>query len=208
MRGRGPERAGSHAVRSAMRLSVFSIGWTATTSVTTVVLGLLSASVVLTAFGAVGAFDAIGSAVLVSHFRHALRHEAIDATRERLAQLVVGCGLLVVGTATAAVSVIRLADRAQGGESTFGIVVAALSVAVLGYLARAKRRLGAAIPSRALVADGSLSLAGCLTAVCAVAGSALSSAWGVWWVDPVAALCIATGAVAAGTVTIVVRHQG
>jgi divalent metal cation (Fe/Co/Zn/Cd) transporter len=48
------------------------------------------------------------------------------------------------------------------------------------------------------MADSWLSLAGCLTAICAVVGTALNAAFGWWWIDPTAALCIALGAMAVG----------
>jgi divalent metal cation (Fe/Co/Zn/Cd) transporter len=179
-------------------VSAVSFGWTALTSTTTVALGALSGSAVLMAFGAVGAFDAAGSAVLVAHFRHALRHEAVSASRERIAEIMISCGLLVVGAATVAMSAVRLAAHSHARESAAGIAIAAASIAVLGYLARSKRRLGTAIPSRALVADGWLSLAGAVIAVCTVAGTALVAAFGWWWLDPAAAACVAVGAIAIG----------
>ncbi|HVV76412.1 MAG TPA: cation transporter [Mycobacteriales bacterium] len=190
-------------LRSARSVSMLSICWTSVTGTMTVVLGLLSGSVVLTAFGAVGAFDAVGSAVLVAHFGHALRRDAISTSREQLAHLVVSSGLLIVGIATATVSALRLADGSHAEESLVGIVVAAVSVVALGYLALVKRRLGRAIPSHALVADGWLSLAGCAVAIGTVAGTALAAALGWWWADPVTAVAVAAGAIASGSTNLV-----
>jgi divalent metal cation (Fe/Co/Zn/Cd) transporter len=68
-----------------------------------------------------------------------------------------------------------------------------VSIVVLGLLARRKVALGRAIPSHALFADGMLSTTGAVLAVVTVAGAALS-AGGWWWADPLAALCVAVGA--------------
>jgi divalent metal cation (Fe/Co/Zn/Cd) transporter len=76
-------------------------------------------------------------------------------------------------------------------------VLAAASVVVLLALAIRKRRVGAAVPSPALVADGFLSLVGALLAAVTVAGTGLTSAFGWWWADPTAALGVAAGAVGA-----------
>jgi divalent metal cation (Fe/Co/Zn/Cd) transporter len=80
------------------------------------------------------------------------------------------------------------------------VVLAAASAVVLVGLAMRKRRVGAAIPSPALVADGFLSLVGALLAAVTVAGTALTSAFGWWWADPTAALGVAAGALAAAFV--------
>lgn len=191
---------GEGLVRAGRRVSIASIGWTTLSSAAAITLGALSGSVVLATFGLVGVFDAAGSAILVGHFGHALRHETISADKERTAHLVVSGGLLAVGVATAVVSTIRLIQAAHSKESFAGTIVAATSIVVLGYLAYRKRSLGRTIPSRALVADGVLSLAGCLTAVATVVGTRLAGGLGWWWVDPVAALCIAAGAIAFGLI--------
>lgn len=195
------ERTNPTRLRTGRALSIASICWTGLTSAVTITLGVVSGSVVLTAFGGVGAFDAIGSAVLATHFSHALRHESFSDRREHVAQLVVSSGLLVVGAATTVAAVLRLHSGSESDEPLAGIVVAAVSIAVLGFLGVAKRRLGARIPSRALITDGTLSLTGGATAACTVAGTGLNAAFGWWWLDPVAALAVATVAMGTGLVS-------
>jgi divalent metal cation (Fe/Co/Zn/Cd) transporter len=194
-----PDR--SRHIHAGLRVSAVSIVWTVLASTVSVVLGVRAGSLVLIAFGAVGIFDAIGSAVLVSHFRHALKHDNFSEHRERVAQRVVAAGLLIVGTATLVASAIRLNDHAHAKAPIAGLVVSGASVVVLTSLATRKRRLGALIPSRALQADGGLSFVGALTAVAALAGASLNSALGWWWMDPSAACAIAVGALALAGVT-------
>lgn len=196
MHDHGLESAPAGAVRSGLRASAASIGWTLCASAATLVFGLASRSVVLVAFGAVGLCDAAGSAALVVHFRHALRHEAISDHHERVAHRVVLAGLVIVGTATAAASVLRLAAGGRTHEPAAGIAVSAVSIAVLAALAWWKRRIAFRIPSQALLADSWLSLAGSLTATAAVLGTALNAVYGWWWIDPAAAITIALGALA------------
>jgi divalent metal cation (Fe/Co/Zn/Cd) transporter len=83
----------------------------------------------------------------------------------------------------------------HGSTATAGVALAATSAAVLAVLAWRKQRVGRAIPSRALVADGWLSATGGLLAVVTVAGTGLAAAYGWWWVDPVAAAVVGAGAV-------------
>lgn len=189
------ETAPGADVHAGLKASIASVAWTATTSTVAVGFGLSAGSVVLTAFGAVGLFDMAGSIVLVAHFRHALHHQEVSPRREHIAHLVVAYGMLTVGVATVIGSGIRLAGNAHTNEPIAGLVASAASIVALAYLGTRKRAIGRRIPSRALVTDGWLSLTGCATALCAVAGLVLHNAFGWTWVDPVAALCVAVVAI-------------
>jgi divalent metal cation (Fe/Co/Zn/Cd) transporter len=184
------------AYRAGVVASAASIAWTAVSSTTAITYGLISRSVVLVAFGAVGVFDMVGSIALVLHFRHAIRHETFSERREAIALRIVTFGLTVVGLATLAASIARLVASSRATEPLGGIVVAASSIAVLGFLGIRKRRLGRAIPSAALVADGWLSLIGAGTAACTVVGLVLDRTLDWSWPDPAAAIGVAVAALA------------
>jgi divalent metal cation (Fe/Co/Zn/Cd) transporter len=155
---------------------------------------------VLVAFGLTGLLDAAGSATLVLHFRHALRHEVISERHERRALLVVSIGLVVIGVGTAAESARRLAGHVTAEAVPAGLALAIASCLVLSALALRKRVVAARIPSRALLADSWLSATGCLLALVTVAGTGMLEAFGWWWVDPGAAAVVATGAIVAAVV--------
>jgi divalent metal cation (Fe/Co/Zn/Cd) transporter len=72
--------------------------------------------------------------------------------------------------------------------SVLGMAVAAVSVIVMPFLARAKRRVALGIESSAMVADSrQADFCAYLSAILLV-GLLLNAAWGWWWADPVAAL--------------------
>jgi divalent metal cation (Fe/Co/Zn/Cd) transporter len=181
-----------------LRISVVSVIWTVAAGATAVAIGVAGGSLVLAAFGAIGLLDGAGSATLVVHFRHALRHEAISERRERIALLVITIGMVVVGVATAADSAYRLAERAGADSLPPGIVLAGVSVAVLARLAVRKRQIARLIPSHALHADGWLSATGAVLALFTVVGTGLNAAFGWWWLDPAAATVVASGAIVLG----------
>jgi divalent metal cation (Fe/Co/Zn/Cd) transporter len=187
------DRSTATDLRSGLRVSLLSIAWTVATSAVAIVTGVTASDLVLVAFGCTGLLDAAGSTALVIHFRHALRHETFSERHERVAFLVVNTGLVVVALATAVESVHRLVTRTHGQASVVGMCAAAASAVVLTLLARRKMSLGRSIPSHALFSDGMLSATGAALAVVTVIGTALSGL-GVWWADPVAALCVAVGA--------------
>ena len=180
-------------LRSGVRVSALSIAWTLVSSTVSIVIGARSANLVLIAFGCTGLLDAAGSAALVVHFRHALKHETFSERHERVAFLIVTGGLVLVALTIVVESVSRLLTQTHGAETAAGIGVAAASVIVLAALSRRKVALGRAIPSQALFADGLLSATGAVLAVVTVLGTLLS-ALGWWWADPVAALVVAVGA--------------
>jgi divalent metal cation (Fe/Co/Zn/Cd) transporter len=185
----------SDDLRAGLRLSAVSIAWTLSSSVAAVAIGVATGSLVLIAFGLTGVLDAAGSAALVVHFRHALRADAFSARRERLALRVIVGGLLSVGGLTAVESVRRLISRMPSRSAPAGVVLAVLSIVVLAGLSRRKLAIARRIPSRALLADGGLTATGSLLASVTVVGTGLASRFGWWWVDPVAAIAVACGAV-------------
>lgn len=72
-----------------------------------------------------------------------------------------------------------------------GIVLTAVSLAVMGVLARAKRRTGEALDSRAMIADAFQTLTCLALSAAALVGVGANTLLGWWWADPAAALVIA-----------------
>lgn len=181
-------------VRAGFRVSLISFIWTLISGGGAIAIGLLYRSLVLVAFGAIGLVDALGSASLIIHFRHTLRHEAISLRHERTAHRLVTAGMGTIGLATIGDSAYRLATRSTAQSETPGILVAAASILVLVFLSRSKRQIARRIPSLALNADGWLSAVGAGLAVVALVGTGLQSALGWWWTDPLAAIGMGLGA--------------
>ena len=69
-----------------------------------------------------------------------------------------------------------------------------------------KVRVAAALPSPALRGDGVLTLAAAALAVITLLALFVTSAYGWWWADPVAALIIAVGLAAEG-LRVAIRHR-
>jgi divalent metal cation (Fe/Co/Zn/Cd) transporter len=180
-----------HLLKSGIRVSAIGASWTVVASTAGIVLGLTEGSLALVAFGAVGMLDVVGSITLVVHFVHARAHGAISDRLERLALRVVTAGLVAVGIATAAVSVMRLVEHSHGNGSAPGVVLASVSCVALTVFSLRKRHVAIRLPSDALLADSRLSAIGALLAVVAVGGTAATQALGWWWADPAAALLIA-----------------
>lgn len=75
-------------------------------------------------------------------------------------------------------------------ESMVGLVLAALSLAVMPLVAWGKFRAADALASRALRAEAKETLACAYLSACLLAGLAANATLGWWWADPAAALAM------------------
>ena len=178
-------------VRRAYEWSVASVAWTFISGAIAILAGVTAGSLLLVAFGAVGALDAMGSTLLAVHFRHALHHEAISAQREHRALVAIAVGMAVIAVATLVASGYRLVTHAETSFSPVGTAVAACSVLALALLARKKHVIGERVRSRALIADSHVSTMGAFLALFTVAGTIVASAFGWWWLDPIGSSVVA-----------------
>ena len=137
-------------MRAGLRISIISLSWTLVAGSCAIALGVAGDSLTLIAFGAIGLLDTLGSATLVVHFRHALRHEAISERHERVALRVVTLGMAAVGLGTFADSIVRVVTHGVARSSAAGVALAAVSVVVLGALAWRKQTIAPQVPSNAL----------------------------------------------------------
>ncbi|HTP15052.1 MAG TPA: cation transporter [Streptosporangiaceae bacterium] len=135
--------------------------------------------------------DVAGSAVLIWRFRAERRQPGQSCPAEARAAVIVAIALAVVSVALTVQSAAALAAGSRPGTSGVTLGAAAVSLAVLAPLARAKRRLGERMDSRALRGDGTLSAIGAATSALALAALMLNDTLRWWWADRTAALIVA-----------------
>jgi divalent metal cation (Fe/Co/Zn/Cd) transporter len=175
----------------ALRLSWLSVAWGALSGTASLILGVLDHSLAITGVGLNLLADLAASLVLIWRFDQERRRPHRAEGTERVARLVVSTALGLVAVFLAVQSVRRLADGTGPGGDVGPIVVAAASVMVLPPLARAKRRAGKALGSRALRGDGTLSGVGAAIALLALVGLLVTRTLGWRWADAAAALMVA-----------------
>jgi divalent metal cation (Fe/Co/Zn/Cd) transporter len=178
------------AVRRARVLNKATIGWNAVEGVVAVVAGLAAGSVSLLGFGADSAIEVTAALVLMWRLRQERRvgcKQAIDARATRA--IAVSFGLLAVYVGAQAVADLLGGSRPEG--SVAGVVLAALSLMVMPFLARAKRKLAPALGSAAAIADAKQTNLCALLSAIVLVGVGANAALGWWWADPVAGLGIA-----------------
>jgi divalent metal cation (Fe/Co/Zn/Cd) transporter len=187
----GAQADRSRLTSLALRLSWLSVAWAALSGAASLTVGVLDHSLAVIGMGLNLLGDLAGSLVLIWRFWHERNRLHGEENAERLAGLVVGASLTVVAVFLAVQSVRQLAGGTGAATEVAPILAAAASVVVLPPLARAKRRAGKALGSRALRGDGTLSGIGAAIALLALAGLLLNRTLGWWWADPAAALVVA-----------------
>jgi len=118
--------------------------------------------------------------------------------REQLTLRMIAVSFFALAAFVTADAVRSLAGGGEAQHSTPGIVLAALSLAVMPVLSWAQRRAGRELGSKTAVADSKQTLLCTYLSAVLLAGLVLNSTLGWWWADAGAALVIAAIAVREG----------
>jgi divalent metal cation (Fe/Co/Zn/Cd) transporter len=171
-----------------------TIGWNLAEAVVSIGAGVLAGSTALVGFGMDSVIESGSGAVLLWRLQDDEHH----AEREARALRLVGVTFLALAAWVGYEAVTSLRSRDAPEASYVGVAVAVLSLIVMPWLARQKRRVAATIGSRALQSDSrQTSLCAYLSAIL-LAGLALNGVLGWWWADGVAALIMVPIIVAEG----------
>jgi divalent metal cation (Fe/Co/Zn/Cd) transporter len=175
----------------ALHLEYLTVGWNVIEGVIAVTAALAAGSVALLGFGIDSFVETISGLVLIWRLRReatgTLDEEAIEAI-ERRAERLVGASFFLLAAYITFDAITTLLAQEKPEASPVGIALTAVSIGVMLWLARAKRRVATALGSRALAADAEQTQACWYLSVVVLAGIGLNAALGWWWADPVAAL--------------------
>jgi divalent metal cation (Fe/Co/Zn/Cd) transporter len=178
--------------RLGIRLELLTVGWNTVEAVVAVAAGIAAGSVALVAFGLDSVVEVSAALVVLWQFL------GVAEERERFALRLIGASFFLLAAYVAVSSLRDLITGSEPGASTIGIVLAAVSLAVMPALAWAKRRAGEQMGSRTLVADSTETRLCAYLSASTLAGLAANAVLGWWWADPIAALVIAAVALREG----------
>lgn len=183
-----PDRPG--AVRRARILNRISLGYNVTESVIALTAGVMAGSISLIGFGLDSVIEISASLVLAWRLA-AERHDGCTQETDRRATKAIAVCFAALAIYVGFDATRRLALGEAPDASAVGVVLTSLSLLVMPFLARAKRRVAPALGSQAQVAEANQTrLCAYMSAV--VLAGLLANLWlGWWWADPLAALGIA-----------------
>jgi divalent metal cation (Fe/Co/Zn/Cd) transporter len=180
------------AVRRGVQLEVVTIAWMVAEAVLAIGAGIMARSVLLTAFGFDSVVELLSGVVLLRRLGFEARGRSAEGVEsmERTTAWVSGvllillCAYIIISSSAGLVAGLR----PQG--TVLGIAVAAAALVVMPLLALAKSRANQHIGSASLRADIAETITCAYMAGITLAGIALSTLLGAWWIQYIAALAL------------------
>ena len=180
-------------VRRVRLLVAATITYNVIEAIVALIAGTRASSTALVGFGLDSVIE-VSSALAV-----AWQFSAADPERrERMALRVIAGSFLALAAYVTVESVRALAGGHQAEHSTVGLVLAAVSLAVMPTLSVVQRRAGRRLGSASAVADSKQTLLCTYLSAVLLVGLAANSLLGWWWADPAAGLVIAAVALREG----------
>ena len=179
-------------LRRATQLTLLTVGWNVVEGVVSVTAALASGSVALLGFGVDSFVESLSGGIMLwrlgaecgGRARSHAEVQRLDARARRLIGLsLFGLAGWVAWDASGA-----LLRQEAPDASPAGIAITLLSLSLMVWLARAKRRTARALGSRAMEADAFQTTACWWLSLVTLTGLLLNAGFGLWWADPLAAL--------------------
>jgi divalent metal cation (Fe/Co/Zn/Cd) transporter len=174
-------------IRRGRRLQYVTILWNSLECVIAVTAGVLAGSIALVGFGLDSAIEVTSSAAALWR----LRQDADEGAREKAERQtvrVIGVCFLLLGAYVLYEAVETLIERRPPRQSWVGIILAALSLVVMPWLAHLKRKVAISLDSGALEAETRQTEVCAYLSAILLLGLGLNAWLGWWWADPIAGL--------------------
>jgi len=179
-------------LRRALRLEYFTVAWNLIEGSVAVAAALAAGSVALLGFGIDSFVESTSGSILIWRLLAERTQTDAAATEaiERRAQKLVALSLFGLAAYILFDALKTLALQERPEPSAVGVALTSLSIGVMWWLARAKRRTAIALGSRAMEADAFQTTACWWLSLIVLAGIGVNALTGWWWADPVAALAM------------------
>ncbi|NEC88027.1 cation transporter [Streptomyces sp. SID12501] len=193
----GPSPARRDAIARRIRLLVATtITYNVIEAIGALTAGTIASSTALIGFGLDSIIE-ISSAAAVA-WQFSAREHAVREAREKTTLRIIALSFFVLAAYVTVDAVRALTGTGEAERSLPGIVLAALSLAVMPFLSAAQRRAGRELGSASVVADSKQTLLCTYLSAVLLIGLVLNAILGWSWADPIAALVIAAVAVREG----------
>jgi divalent metal cation (Fe/Co/Zn/Cd) transporter len=170
-----------------------TISYNVVEAVVAIGAGRVASSSALIGFGLDSIVEVLSAAAVAWQFAGRDPH-----ARERTAMRVIAFSFFGLAVFVTVDAVRTVLGAAEPEHSTVGIVLAAVSLAVMPGLSSFERRTGRELGSASAVADSKQTLICAYLSAVVLVGLVLNSTLGWWWADPLAAVVIAGFAVREG----------
>jgi divalent metal cation (Fe/Co/Zn/Cd) transporter len=193
--GPSPERR-AQLTRIIRFLVAATISYNVIEAVVALTAGTIASSTALIGFGLDSIIEVASAAAVAWQF--SARDPEVREAREHQALRVIALSFFTLAAYVTFESIRSLIGGGEAEHSSVGLVLAAVSLAVMPFLSFAQRRAGRELGSATAVADSKQTLLCTYLSAVLLVGLALNSLFGWSWADPIAALGIAAVAVKEG----------
>ncbi|MGC9498410.1 cation transporter [Streptomyces sp. WG7] len=193
----GPSPVRREALARRVRLLVAAtITYNAVEAVVAITAGALASSTALIGFGLDSVIEVSSAAAVAWQF--SARDHAVREAREQRTLRIIAVSFFALAAYVTVDAVRALTGTGEAERSVPGIVIAALSLAIMPFLSAAQRKAGRELGSASAVADSKQTLLCTYLSAVLLAGLVLNATLGWTWADPIAALVIAALALKEG----------
>lgn len=193
----GPSPARRDVLAKRIRLLVAAtITYNVIEAIVAITAGTRASSTALIGFGLDSVIE-VSSAAAVAWQFSARDHDLREA-REKITLRIIAVSFFALAAYVSFDAVRALTGTGEAERSIPGIVIAALSLAIMPFLSYAQRKAGRELGSASAVADSKQTLLCTYLSAVLLVGLVLNATLGWSWADPIAALVIAAIAVKEG----------
>ncbi|MEV7866101.1 cation transporter [Streptomyces sp. NPDC088124] len=186
----GPSPARRDTLTRRIRLFVAAtIVYNVIEAIVAIIAGTAASSTALIGFGLDSIIEVSSAAAVAWQF--SARDHAIREAREQRTLRIIAVSFFALATYVTVDSVRALTGTGEADHSVPGIVLAALSLAIMPFLSAAQRKAGRELGSASAVADSKQTLLCTYLSAVLLAGLLANLLLGWSWADPIAALVIA-----------------
>lgn len=193
----GPSPARREALTRRIRLLVgATITYNVIEAIVAITAGSIASSTALIGFGLDSVIEVASAAAVAWQF--SAREHSVREAREKTTLRIIALSFFALAAYVGVDAIRALTGTGEAEGSVPGIVIAALSLAVMPFLSAAQRKAGREIGSASAVADSQQTLLCTYLSAVLLLGLVLNATLGWHWADPIAGLVIAAMAVKEG----------
>ncbi|CAN5200099.1 hypothetical protein BH11PAT1_BH11PAT1_2150 [soil metagenome] len=169
--------------KKALFYEYLTIAWNIFEGISCVIIGTITGSVSLFAYGLESSVEVFASSVVVWELKGSGTKK-----REAIALKMIGSAYLVVSAYVFFDAAKSLIERHHADQSFLGVIFLAVTAVVMLFLGLKKKSIGIEMKSETVLADSKFTLIDAALSVAVLLGLLFNALFGLWWTDPAMAL--------------------
>lgn len=176
-------------LKKTLFLEYLTIAWNIFEGLASMIVGMMSGSIALFAYGLESSVEVFASSVVVWELKG-----KESPKRQKLALKLIGAAYLVVSAYVFIDASLSLFEGHHPEKTLLGIVLMVFSAGIMGILGLYKRSFGMKMKSETVLADAKFTLIDGALSTTVLIGLIFNVLFGWWWMDQALALFLAGAA--------------